>query len=314
VNDAVALALDFGGTKAEAALVDADGTLLPGSRFRAPTGRRTDSAGIENAVATVVRGAAAAADGRRILGVGIGAAGPIDIAAGTVAPLNLPAWRDYPLRDLVASLTAPMGEPPVTLRMDGEASARAEHWVGAGRGVSALLGRVVSTGIGGGIMIGGRTIPGPTGNAGHIGHVAVGDPAVAGVPCYCGATGCAEAVASGPRTVEWAREQGWTGATGEELGDAYAAREPIATEAVRRSAHAVGRALASATALLDLELIAIGGGFASVAPDYIDLVREPISEHGFPFVRKARVVRSALGGDGPLVGAGALVHRADALG
>ena len=310
----MALAIDFGGTKVEAALVDPAGAVLPGSRHRAATGAASGSVQVEDAVATAVRGALAALGDHRILGAGIGAAGPLSPAPGTVSPLNLPAWRDYPLRDLVASLLSATGEVPVVLRMDGEAIALAEYWIGAGRGAACLLGMVVSTGIGGGLVIGGRTVPGPTGNAGHVGHVAVGDPEVADVRCACGGTGCVEAVASGPRTVAWAREQGWPGTTGEELGTAYAAGEPIAVAAVRRSAHALGNALASATALLDLDVIAIGGGFASVAPDYLELAREAFAGREFPFVQKARIVRSGLSGEGPLIGAGALVHRADLLG
>jgi len=314
VDDGVALAIDFGGTKVEAALVDRAGTLLPGSRHRAATGASSTSAQVEEAVATAVRGALSAGGERRILGAGIGAAGPLSPTPGAVSPLNLPAWRDYPLRELVAGLLPAAGDVPVVLRMDGEAIALAEHWIGAGRDAACLLGMVVSTGIGGGLVIGGRTVPGPSGNAGHVGHVAVGDPALAGVRCACGGTGCVEAVASGPRTVAWAREQGWTGATGEELGVGYTAGDPIAVAAVRRSAHAVGGALASATALLDLDVIAIGGGFASVAPDYLELVREAFAGREFPFVRKVRIVRSGLSGEGPLIGAGALIHRAELLG
>jgi len=316
VNDAVALAVDLGGTKAEAALVTAEGRLVPGSRSRAATGPVATADQLEGAVASVVRHALSSADGRPVVGAGIGSAGPVHLTAGAVSPLNLPAWRDYPLRELVASLTASagLGGIPVTLRMDGEAIAVAEHWIGAGRGVDSLLGMVVSTGIGGGLLLGGRTVPGPTGNAGHIGHIAVGGPEAAGVACTCGATGCVEAVASGPRTVAWAREQGWSGSTGEELGAAYAAGEPIARAAVRRSAAAVGDAIASATALVDLELVAVGGGFASVSPDYLELMTAPIARRDFAFVRKVRIVRSGLGGDGPLIGAGALVHRSDVLG
>jgi glucokinase len=227
------------------------------------------------------------------------------VAQGLVSPLNLPAWRDYPLREQVAALVPGV---PVTLRMDGECITLAEHWVGAGQGQDNLMGMVVSTGIGGGLILGGQAIAGPTGNAGHIGHVEVGG---FDEPCLCGGTGCVEAVASGPNTVNWARKQGWTGSTGEELATDYAAGNPVAARAVERSGRAIGQAIASATALLDLEIVAIGGGFSHVTPDLFGFVREAIAKRSpFPFVAKVRIVPSGLSGDGPLIGAAALIHRA----
>lgn len=301
-----ALAVDLGGTKVEAALVAPSGELLSGSRFRAPTGRTATSEQLAASADTVViRALAALPAGATLVGVGIGSAGPITVAHGLVSPLNLPAWGDYPLR---AQVAAHVPEVPVTLRMDGECITLAEHWVGAGQGEDNLMGMVVSTGIGGGLILDGRAVAGPTGNAGHIGHVEVGG---FDEPCLCGGTGCVEAVASGPNTVSWARKQGWTGATGEELAADYAAGNPVAVSAVKRSGRAIGQAIASATALVDLELVAIGGGFSHVTPDLFGFVRLGVAQRApFPFVAKVRVVPSGLSGDGPLIGAAALIHRA----
>jgi len=304
-----ALAVDLGGTKIEAALVDASGALLPGSRMRAPTGRASSSEQLAASAANVVRGALAALpEGDTIVGVGIGSAGPITVATGSVSPLNLPAWREYPLRDEVTALVPGV---PVTLRMDGECIALAEHWVGAAQGETNLMGMVVSTGIGGGLILDGRVVAGPTGNAGHIGHVEVGGFDEA---CLCGGTGCVEAVASGPHTVAWAQLQGWTGQTGEDLAAGYAAGDSIAIAAVKRSGRAIGQAIASATALVDLDVVAIGGGFSRVTPDLFDFIREAIAKRAaFPFVTKVRVIPSGLSADGPLIGAAGLVHRAEML-
>ena len=302
-----ALAVDLGGTKIEAALVDPAGVLLPGSRFRAPTGGESSSEQLAASATSVVTQALATlpADAT-LVGVGIGSAGPITVDRGLVSPLNLPSWRDFPLRDHVAALVPGI---PVTLRMDGECITLAEHWVGAGRGVDNLMGMVVSTGIGGGLILGGMAVAGPTGNAGHIGHVEVGGFDEA---CLCGGTGCVEAVASGPHTARWAREQGWQGQTGEDLAASYAAGDEIAIAAVKRSGRAIGQAIASATALVDLDVVAIGGGFSHVTPDLLDFVREAIARRApFPFVAKVRVIPSGLSGEGPLIGAAALVHRAD---
>jgi glucokinase len=306
-----ALAIDLGGTKVDAALVADDGTVDEASRTRRPTGRDRSAEELADAVREAVRGALARLPaGAELAGAGIGSAGPIDIPRGAVMPYNLTPWHDgFPLRDLVQELVPGV---PVTLRIDGLCITLAEHWVGAARGADDVMGMIVSTGVGGGLILGGRTVAGPTGNAGHIGHIEV-----AGFddPCTCGGSGCLEAVASGPNTVRWARERGFAGETGEDLGRAYAAGDGIAVAAVRRAGTAIGRAIASASALLDLEVVAIGGGFANVTPDLFDLIREPIAQRvNSAYVRRVRVVPSTLSGDGPLIGAAALVHRADLLG
>lgn len=288
------LAVDFGGTKVEAALV-ADGALLPGTRARRPTGPAATAAELDDAVRAVV---AEALGGTTVTAVGIGSAGPVDTVRGLASPLNVPAWRDHPLRSLVASAVP---GARVTLAIDGLAITLAEARHGAGRGSSNVMGMVVSTGVGGGLVLDGRGVSGASGNAGHIGHVQV-----AGYddPCPCGRVGCLEAIASGPSSVRWARAQGWGGATGEDLA-ASAPTDPIARAAIERSARAVGLAVASASALVDLDVVAIGGGFSHSAPDYLDLVRVAADE-GFPFVRATRVLPAGLGGDAPLIGAAAL--------
>lgn len=309
MDQALSLAIDVGGTKAEAALIDSRGMLVAGSRFREPTGGGSSEQELADAVSSVARAAAAALPrGATLLGVGIGAAGPIQQELGLVSPLNLPAWRNYPLRDVIAELFPAI---PVTLRMDGQCIALAEHWVGAGVGFANVMGMIVSTGVGGGLILGGHTVSGPTGNAGHIGHVEVAGFDTA---CACGGRGCLEAVASGPRSVAWAKTQGWQGHTGEDLAAGYRNSDPIAIAAIARAGTAIGQAIASATALTDLELVAIGGGFSHATPDLFDHIRTAIAARTeFGFVTKVRVVPSALSGDGPLIGAGALIHRADYL-
>lgn len=297
------LAVDLGGTKVAAGLVEADGTVVEASRHRAPTGPEATTAELEAAITGVVRDALATADGP-VRGVGLAAAGPVDDAAGTTSPINLPALHGFPLRDLVARAA---GGLPVEFRRDGVAIVLGEHWLGAARGHDDALGMVVSTGIGGGFVVGGRAL---VGNAGHIGQVEVSG--------YTGSeslgrTTMLESVASGPHTVEWARSQGFTGETGEDLGAAYRAGDDVAVAAVRRCAAAVGQGIGSAVALVPVSVVVLGGGFTRVADDFVDLVQAAVATHPLPYVAAARVVPAGLGGDAPLIGAAALVYRRASL-
>lgn len=294
---APALAVDLGGTKVEAALVDASGAVVAGTRVRRPTGRGLDQAGLRAAVTAVVVEAAGKAEGG-ICGIGIGSAGPLDLAARTVSPVNMPAAHGIPLADIAAEAAADAGLPGAVVRIghDGGCLALAEAWVGAARGCRASLSIVVSTGVGGGFVIDGRILEGASGNAGHLGQTRGGG----------GLT--VEEVASGPASVAWARTQGWQGTRGEDLAESARAGDGIARAAIERSASAVGAALADAATLVDLDLIAIGGGFSRVSDDYVDLVQAAVRTSAvLPYARAVRVVRSALGSEGPLIGAAALV-------
>jgi glucokinase len=312
------LAVDLGGTKVEAALVDADGALAPGSRERRPTGAASTSEQLAEAVRHVVEhalGSLDAAGGDDLVGVGVGSAGPVDLEHGAVSPINLPAWRGWPLRDQVAELVAAAGVlpagAPVTLRLDGVSLALAEHWVGSTQGEQNALAITVSTGVGGGLIVNGRLLSGGTGNAGHIGQIQIADR-----PAGQNASEATlEVIASGPNVVAWARRQGWQGERGEDLAAGYVAGDELAVAAVRRSANAVGEAISSVTTLLDLDVVAIGGGFSRVSTDYLDLVRQTVEEAPVNgYARRVRVVPSGLSDESPLVGAAALVWQADLLG
>jgi glucokinase len=181
-----------------------------------------------------------------------------------------------------------------------------EHWRGAGQGAAFLLGMVVSTGIGGGLVLDGAPYDGRTGNAGHVGHVIV-DPD--GPPCSCGARGCVEAIASGPHLAAWAREQGWAGADAKELAEAASGGDEIALRAFRRGATAIAAMIASVGAVCDLDLVVIGGGVAQAGPVLFDPLREALRTYArLDFIAGLRVTPAALGGEAGLVGAAALLR------
>ncbi|MDQ0728058.1 ROK family protein [Microbacterium sp. W4I20] len=296
-----ALAVDVGGTKMEAALVAEDGAVVDGSRSRQATGREATFDSLTVAVQAIVAHALAALpEGSEIVGAGAGSAGPIDRTAGAIMPVNMPLARGFGLAEAVhAAASAVLGrDVPTVLGHDGGALALAESWLGATKDAGASLSIVVSTGIGGGFVVNGAYIPGATGNAGHLGQVR----REGGLTL--------EEIASGPASAAWAQQQGWSGATGEDLARDAAAGVAVARAAIERSAKAVGEALADAATLVDLDTVAIGGGFSRVSPDYIDLVQQALTASAaHEYSRRARVVRSGLGDEGPLIGAAALVLR-----
>ncbi|GLY48356.1 ROK family protein [Lentzea sp. NBRC 102530] len=292
------LALDFGGTKIAAALVDPLGAVVRSSRVPTPAVDPWDA--VVSVVSTVVQDSAVA-------GVGIASAGPVDTVAGTVSPINVPSWRAFPLRSSVAALFPGV---PVELAGDGVCMALGEHWCGAGQGARDMVGLVVSTGVGGGLVLDGRPFGGRTGNAGHIGHVVV---EADGLPCSCGGRGCAETVAGGPRMVEWARRAGWQApddADAALLAAAALAGEEIPLEAFDRAGRAVGMAIAGAAAVCDLELAVVGGGVAQAGELLFEPIRRTLKTHaGLSYLDGLEVRAAELGGEAGLVGAAALVRQ-----
>jgi glucokinase len=286
------LAVDIGGTKLAAALIDSAGTVLRRAETGTPTGTGDQVVDALLALLDRVR------DGTRITAIGVASAGPLNVAAGTVSPVNIAGWRDFPL---VERLEAAIPGAPVRLVGDAIAAAIGEHWRGAGQGVQALLGIVVSTGIGGGLVLAGAPYPGPTGNAGHLGHVSI-EPD--GEPCVCGAQGCVERYASGPAMVRWAAARGWSGADARELAEASRAGVPVAVAAFEQGARALARGIVATATLCDLDAVVIGGGVAAAGEVLLGPVRRHVHELSFlGFVRRLTVSAAALGRDAGLVGA-----------
>lgn len=295
------LALDVGGTKIAVGLVDGEGTLTHRDQLPTPHGAAD---AVWSVAADLIRDALHRAGGP-VIGTGISSAGPVDLRAGTVSPINIATWRDFPIVERARQLTG----GPVRLGGDGLCMALGEQWRGAGAGADFLLGMVVSTGIGGGLVLDGVPYDGRTGNAGHVGHVIV-EPD--GLPCTCGGRGCVETVAAGPHLVRWARENGWAAtpdADAKQLAEAAAAGDEVALKAFRRGAAAVAMMIAGVAATCDLDLVVIGGGVAKSGALLFGPLRAALRDYaGLSFIRDLRVVPAALGGDAGLVGAAALAR------
>jgi glucokinase len=281
------VAVDVGGTKIEAALVAPDGTVSARRRVATPV---QDEAAMWSAVTGLVDGVMADARdaGQRPAVVGVGCGGPMSAGGATVSPLNIGAWREFPLRDRLAAHTG----LPTFVDNDAKALALAEGWRGAAVGERDYLAMVVSTGVGGGIVCDGRLLDGASGNAGHIGHVIV---VPNGRPCACGAAGCLEAEASGTAIAAI------TGRPAAEASD----------EVRRRTGTLVGLAVASLVAALDLRLAAVAGsvalGFGNI---FFEAAQAELAASArLQFARGARIVPAGCGDAGPLMGAAAVGYR-----
>ncbi|MFD3412149.1 ROK family protein [Streptomyces cyaneofuscatus] len=296
-------ALDIGGTKIAGALVDGGGNLLV--RAQRPTPAREGAEAVMGAVDEVLGELTASPLWERAGSAGIGSAGPVDAAAGTVSPVNVPGWRDFPLVERVQKT---IGGLPVALVGDGVAMTAAEHWLGAARGYDNALCLVVSTGVGGGLVLGGTLHPGPSGNAGHIGHISVD---LDGDLCPCGARGCVERIASGPNIARRALDGGWlSGPDGDTTAAAVAAAaragDPVALASYERAAQALAAGIAATATLVEIDIAVIGGGVAGAGEVLFAPLRRSLRDYAtLSFVRGLTVAPAVMGTDAGLVGAAA---------
>src|SRR5262245_33264517 len=308
------LAIDVGGTKMATGIVDAAGTVAGFVEVPTPAADAETIFGqLRAAIARTLDASGVPVSG--LEGVGVGCGGPMRYPEGRVSPLNIPGWRDFPLR---ARLEEALGRP-VVVDNDAKAMALGEHWRGAGRGARCLLGMVVSTGVGGGIVVEGRLLHGARGNAGHVGHVIV---APNGPRCACGARGCLEAVASGPsiaraagRAIARGEPSALAGVaplTAERVAAAARAGDALGQRLFTQAGRALGRGIASAAALLDLDRVVVGGGVSQVGPLLFDPLRAELARSArLDFTRDLVVVPARLGRQSGLVGAAALILHGD---
>jgi glucokinase len=289
VTTDVVLALDVGASKFAAGLVDARGNVL--DRRQSVLAR---GASVDDLLAQLVGLARRALDtapehGATVAGCGIAASGPVTRNLETVSPVNLPVWREVPLRAHV--------EQALGLQVAGDLDSKAltlgEWWVGSAVGERNFMALVVSTGIGGGLVVDGQLLEGASGNAGHVGHVVVQPD---GRECGCGGTGCVEAEASGTAI------------------EAITGRPPAEANAalVARSGRLVGRAVATVMNLLDIAHAVVAGSVAlGFGEPFFAAAQGEIDADVHSGGRSRPLIEpSRLGADAPLVGAAAVAWRA----
>jgi glucokinase len=316
------LALDFGGTKLAAGLVN------QGSKEWLGYERRLSPSNAD--VSTDIKIMSDIADsllqGEKPDAIGVSFGGPVDAIEGIVRlSHHVPGWENMPLRQLFEKKFG----VPVSLDNDANVAALGEHRFGAGQGRDSIFYITISTGVGGGWIINGKPWRGASGMAGEIGHMVI-DPS--GPVCLCGKRGCVERLASGPYMAQDGREvlllskgveeQGSRGevlrglvggdlelVTGQIVSQAAAQGDELAQELLHRSAWALGLGIGNVSNLVNPQLFLLGGSVTKAGERWWEVVRKTARETALPEVN-FEIMPAALGDVAPLWGAVALAESA----
>ncbi len=312
--------VDLGGTNIVVGLVPIEGGEVLGFRT-VPTESTRGAKFVVDRIVSLVEAAiteVTAAQGTSraaVAGVGIGSPGPLDRKTGTV--INTPnlGWRNFPLRDLVSNQV----KLPCTLDNDANCATYGEWWLGAGRGVSSLVGLTLGTGIGGGIVLDGQIYHGCSDVAGEIGHMTIDSN---GRKCKCGNYGCLEQYASGPAIALRAAEGIEAGAetslvdmvdgklediTAATVYEATVQGDPYAAEVMKDTARFLGAGVASIINILNPEMVVIAGGVTRAGDTLFEPLRAEVRRRAFRSAQECcRIVPAELPGTAGVVGAAAV--------
>ena len=284
------LAIDIGATKFAVAIVSAAREVS--LRREIPASQLWD--GLSQAIKEI-----ASETSIKISHIGIGSAGPINTQSGTISPVNISAWREFPLVDKVQEIF-----PGVEIKMVGDAVALAvaEYAIGAGKGSRNMLGMVVSTGIGGGIIVNGQPLEGDFGNAGYFGHNVVGDYDGG---CNCGRIGCVEGYASGVSMVRYAKREGWSGDDFVALSQSAKEGDPTAIAAIEFGTNHLAKAIINISQIFDLHTVVVGGGVIEAGDIYWLPLQKALLLHStsLNLVEPIKLLPAQLQRDAGLIGA-----------
>jgi glucokinase len=317
LNGKYIIGVDLGGTNigVGALCVDGSGT-IPMRLEPTEPGRGADAvvdrivAMIEDVIGDVITRAGARRDD--IIGVGVGAPGPLDREHGIVVIAPNLGWRNFPLRDVIADRV----RLPATLDNDANCATVGEWWQGAAKGGRNVVGLTIGTGIGGGLILDGKLYHGSSDVAGEIGHTTIDST---GRYCRCGNYGCLEAYASGPAIAVRAREalerdevsilpkmvdgnlERLTAAT---VYEAAKQGDALAREVVRDTAKFLGTGIANLLNIINPDVVVVAGGVTKAGEPLFEPLRAEVKRRAFqPAVAACRIVPGSLPGTAGIVGA-----------
>jgi glucokinase len=319
--------VDLGGTSINVGVVPFDGGTVLGMRSLPTEPQRGPKAVVDRMVGMIQD---AVRDSRHeanlpeeaFIGIGLGSPGPLDRRTGTVLDTPNLGWRNFPLRDLIANAAG----LDTVLDNDANAATLGEWWMGAAREADPVVGVTLGTGIGGGIVLGGRVFHGTSDVAGEIGHMTIDST---GRKCNCGNYGCLEAYASGPAIAARAVEGLETGSssllpdmvggeldriTAETVYEAIVAGDVYAADVMRETAKFLGTGLANLINVLNPEMIVISGGVTRAGDHLFQPLRAEVRRRAFSHAAEScRIVSTELGGMAGVIGAAA-TFRAERFG
>jgi len=293
-------AVDIGGTKIAAGIVDTDGHVLV--RFQVPTNPEAGYRSAIDAIAHMLRTAEKQV-GREITGIGIGSTGPVYPLTGEIGDVNFfPNWKgENPVKDLERVF-----QVGVAMENDADAAALGEAGWGAGRDKSRLIYVTVGTGIGVGLIFDGKVYRGVDYSHPEIGHHLI-DPS--GPPCYCGFGGCWESLATGPAMETWMvanipADYPHQDLTARKICELARAGDSFAMRAVEREARYLSLGLANLVTLYVPDAIVLGGSVMKSADLFLDTIHKTIAAscHFVPFER-TEIALASLGEHANLIGA-----------
>lgn len=302
--------VDIGGTTVKLGLFDVEGTLL--DKWEIPTRKEENGSKILPDIAESIEKKIAEKKLERssIVGVGVGAPGPIDVEGTVYKAANL-GWGVFSIRDTLGGIL----NLPVMAGNDANVAALGEMWKGGGKGAQNLVVVTLGTGVGGGIIINGKMLTGATGAGGEIGHIHVDDTETE--CCGCGNKGCLEQYASATGITRLAKRklastqkdsvlrQGAISA--KTVFDAVKAGDELAKEIATEFGEILGKGLAAIAAVVNPEAIVIGGGVSKAGEILMDYIRPYYEKNVFHGSRNAKFSLATLGNDAGIYGAAKLV-------
>lgn len=302
--------VDIGGTTVKLGLFDVEGTLL--DKWEIPTRKEENGSKILPDIAESIEEKITEKKLERssIVGVGVGAPGPIDVEGTVYKAANL-GWGVFSIRDTLGGIL----NLPVMAGNDANVAALGEMWKGGGKGAQNLVVVTLGTGVGGGIIINGKMLTGATGAGGEIGHIHVDDTETE--CCGCGNKGCLEQYASATGITRLAKRklastqkdsvlrQGAISA--KTVFDAVKAGDELAKEIATEFGEILGKGLAAIAAVVNPEAIVIGGGVSKAGEILMDYIKPYYEKNVFHGSRNAKFSLATLGNDAGIYGAAKLV-------
>jgi len=288
--------IDLGGTKIEAVLLAADGTVVQRKRVRTPQEGGYDA--IVDSVGRLAREFLRRAP--EVLSVGIGTPGAVSRRTGCMKNCNTTCLNG---RDLPADLARAIARP-VQLENDANCFALAEARYGAGQGQAVVFGVILGTGVGGGVVVHGRLLRGPQHIAGEWGHHRI-DPH--GPACYCGGRGCVERYLSGPALEAAFRQRGNRAAEATEVAALARSGDAVATEVFSEFLDYFGRSVANVINILDPDVVVLGGGLSRIEELY-SRGRDAVARYAFSDELRTKIRPPRLGDSAGVIGAALLTE------